>query len=138
MLRRCLRVLLLAPLLVLPAHAEEIAVTVCADAPTGVLPTWFEPSAFFGWTSTPMRLDFAADAGRSGGLIVESTHQILGPPTSLADYRTRGLALGAASAGAPPVASIAFGTPTAPPGQCGVTSFAACRTTPNGATMRCP
>jgi hypothetical protein len=36
------------------------------------------------------------------------------------------------------VATIAFGAPIAAPGQCGVTAFAACRTTANGSTVRCP
>lgn len=51
-----------------------------------------------------MKLDFAADARPSSGLVAESTHQILGPSTSLADYRTRleqsGLAIVAALAAA--------------------------------------
>ena len=51
MLRQCILVLLVAPLLALPAHAEEITLTVHGDTPAGTLPTWFEPSAFFGWTS---------------------------------------------------------------------------------------
>ena len=52
--------------------------------------------------------------------------------------KARGLALGAAPAGTPPVATIAFGAPIAEPGQCGATAFAACRTTANAATVRCP
>jgi hypothetical protein len=52
--------------------------------------------------------------------------------------KARGLALGTAPAGTPPVATIAFGAPTAAPGQCGVTAFAACRTIATGAAVRCP
>ncbi len=89
MLRRCILVLLVAPLLALPAHAEEITLTVHGDTAAGTLPTYFEPSAFFGWTSTPMKLDFAADAGVSHGLVVESTQLLLGPSTSLANYQAR-------------------------------------------------
>ncbi len=89
MLRHCILVLLVAPLLALPALAEEITLTVHGDATAGTLPTYFEPSAFFGWTSTPMKQDFAADAGLSHGLIVESTQLLLGPSTSLADYQAR-------------------------------------------------
>ena len=89
MLRHCILVLLVAPLLALPAHAEEITLTVHGDTAAGTLPTYFEPSAFFGWTSTPMKLDFAVDAGLSHGLVVESTQLLLGPSTSLADYQAR-------------------------------------------------
>lgn len=84
-----MRILLVAILLALPARGEDIALTVRADQPAGTLPTWFEPSAFFGWTSPQMKQEFAIDAGRSRGLVVESTHQILSPSTSLADYQTR-------------------------------------------------
>lgn len=89
MLRRCIEVLLVASLLALPAHAEEIALSVDAAAPAGPLPTYFEPSAFFGWTSNQMKQDFAVDAVRSTGLVVESTQLLLGPSTSLADYQAR-------------------------------------------------
>ena len=89
MLRHCILVLLVAPLLALPAHAEEITLTVHGDTAAGTLPTYFEPSAFFGWTSIPMKQDFAVDAGVSHGLIVESTQLLLGPSTSLADYQAR-------------------------------------------------
>ena len=89
MLRHCILVLLVAPLVALPAHGEEITLTVHGDTAAGTLPTYFEPSAFFGWTSTSMKQDFAADAGLSHGLIVESTQLLLGPSTSLADYQTR-------------------------------------------------
>jgi hypothetical protein len=104
MLRHCVLVLLIAPLLALPARAEDIALTVDADTSAGTLPTFFEPSAFFGWTSTPMKQEFAVDAGLSRGLIVESTQLLLGPSTSLADYQARlaqsGLATEAALAAA--------------------------------------
>ena len=89
MLRHCILVLLVAPLLALPTHAEEITLTVHSDTAAGTLPTYFEPSAFFGWTSTQMKIDFAADAVRSHGLVVESTQLLLGPSTSLADYQAR-------------------------------------------------
>lgn len=89
MLRRSVLVLLVAPLLALPAHAEDIALTVHAGTSAGALPTFFEPSAFFGWTSNQMKLDFAVDAGSSRGLVVESTQLLLGPSTSLANYQTR-------------------------------------------------
>ena len=48
-------VLLVALLLALPAHAEEITLTVHGDTAAGTLPTYFEPSAFFGWTSRTSR-----------------------------------------------------------------------------------
>ncbi|MCW5889059.1 MAG: hypothetical protein KIT14_00765 [bacterium] len=89
MLRHCMLVLLVAPLLALPARAEHITLTVRGDTAAGTLPTWFEPSAFFGWTSNQMKQDFAVDAGRSHGLVVESTQLLLGPSTSLADYQNR-------------------------------------------------
>jgi hypothetical protein len=89
MLRRWIPALLIVPLLALPAHAEEITLTVDADTAAGTLPTWFEPSAFFGWTSTQMKLDFAVDVVRSHGLVVESTQLLLGPSTSLANYQAR-------------------------------------------------
>ena len=85
MLKHCIPLLLVASLLALPARAEEITLTVHGDTAAGTLPTYFEPSAFFGWTSTPMKLDFAVDAGLSHGLVVESTQLLLGPSTSLAD-----------------------------------------------------
>jgi hypothetical protein len=89
MLRHCVLVLLVAPLLTLPVHAEEITLTVHGGTPAGTLPTFFEPSAFFGWTSNQMKLDFAVDAGVSRGLVVESTQLLLGPSVSLADYQAR-------------------------------------------------
>ncbi len=89
MLRRCVPVLLVALLLTPSARAEEITLSVHGGTPAGTLPTFFEPSAFFGWTSTPMKLDFAVDAVRSNGLVVESTQLLLGPSTSLADYQAR-------------------------------------------------
>src|SRR5262245_10128822 len=89
MLRHCLPVLLVVPLLVLPAHAEDITLTVHGGTAAGTMPTYFEPSAFFGWTSTQMKIDFGVDAGSSHGLVVESTQLLLGPSTSLADYQTR-------------------------------------------------
>ena len=38
-----------APLLALPARAEEITLTVHGDTAATILPTYFDPSAFFGW-----------------------------------------------------------------------------------------
>jgi hypothetical protein len=71
--------------------------------------------------------------------IVTATVRAIKPAGSLrVQLKARGLALGAAPAGTPPVARVAFGVPTAAPGQCGATAFATCRTTPNGATVRCP
>ena len=52
MLRHCIPLLLVAPLLAFPAHAEQITLTVHGDTAACTLPTYFEPSAFFGWTST--------------------------------------------------------------------------------------
>lgn len=89
MVRHCTRVLVLAALLALPARAEEITLTVDAGTSAGTMSTYFEPSAFFGWTSTPMKIDFAVDAVQSSGLVVESLQLILGPSTSLANYQTR-------------------------------------------------
>jgi len=85
----CIPILLAALLVALPARAEEITLTVHGDTAAGTLPTYFEPSAFFGWTSIPMKQDFAVDAGVSHGLIVESTQLLLGPSTSLVDYEAR-------------------------------------------------
>jgi hypothetical protein len=89
MLKRCILALLVAVLPSRPAHAEDVTLTVHGDTAAGTLPTFFEPSAFFGWTSTPMKLDFAVDAVRSNGLVVESTQLLLGPSTSLANYQIR-------------------------------------------------
>jgi hypothetical protein len=74
----------------------------------------------------------------SSGLFYATVRAIEPAGTLRVKVKARGLALGAAPAGTPPVATIAFGAPTAAPGQCGITAFAACRTTANGATMRCP
>ena len=89
MLRQGISILLVALLLSPAAQAEDIALTVRVDTSAGALPTFFEPSAFFGWTSTAMKQDFAVDAVRSHGLIVESTQLLLGPSLSLADYQNR-------------------------------------------------
>jgi hypothetical protein len=71
--------------------------------------------------------------------IVSATVQAIKPAGTLrVTLKARGLALDAAPAGTPPVATITFAAPIAAPGQCGVTAFAVCRTTVNGATMRCP
>ena len=51
MLMERISVLLATLLLTFPAHAEVITLSVDADAPAGTLPSYFEPSAFFGWTS---------------------------------------------------------------------------------------
>jgi hypothetical protein len=74
----------------------------------------------------------------STGIVSAKVRAIEPGGTLRVQLKARGLALGAAPAGSPPVATIAFGAPIAAPGQCGVTAFAACRTTANGATMRCP
>lgn len=103
--RPCPLMLLAALLAALPARAEQIAISVRGDTPAGTLSTYFEPSAFFGWTSTPMKLDFATDAGASRGLVVESTHLLLGPSTSLADYQARLQASGLATVAALTAAS---------------------------------
>jgi hypothetical protein len=104
MLRHCLAALLAASLLALPVRAEQITLTVHGNTSPGTLPTFLEPSAFFGWTSPPMKQQFGVDAGVSSGLIVESTQLLLGPPTSLANYQLRleqsGLATEAALASA--------------------------------------
>ncbi len=100
MLRRCILALLVASLLTSPARAEDITLTVHGGTPAGTLPTFYEPSAFFGWTSTPMKLDFGVDAIRSTGLVVESLQLHLGPSTSLADYQARLQASGLATVAA--------------------------------------
>ncbi len=100
MVSRCIPILLLAVASIAPAHAEQIAIAVHGDTAAGTLPTFFEPSAFFGWTSTQMKLDFAVDAGRSNGIVVESTHLHLGPSTSLANYQARLAASGLATVAA--------------------------------------
>ena len=74
----------------------------------------------------------------SSGIVSATVRAIEPAGTLRVTLKARGLALGAAPAGTPPVATIAFGVPMAAPGQCGVTAFAACRTTGNGATVRCP
>jgi len=74
----------------------------------------------------------------SSGIVSAKVKAISPPGTLRVQLKARGLALGAAPAGIPPLATIAFGAPTAAPGQCGVTAFAACRTAANGATARCP
>jgi len=89
MLKRSVLALLVGSILAGSAHAEEITLDVHAGTSAGTLPTFLEPSAFFGWTSNQMRLDFAVDAGTSRGLVVESTQLVLGPSTSLANYQTR-------------------------------------------------
>jgi hypothetical protein len=78
------------------------------------------------------------DRSASSGIVDAKVRAIKPAGTLSVQLKARGLALGAAPAGTPLVASIAFGVPTAAPGQCGVTAFAACRTTANGATVRCP
>ena len=97
MLKRWTVGLLIASLLSLPAQAEQITLTVDAGTAAGTLPTFFEPSAFFGWTSPQMKLDFAVDSVRSNGMVVESLHLILSPSTSLADYQARLQASGLAA-----------------------------------------
>src|SRR5262249_32331956 len=81
------------PLLVLlaagPARADEITVAIDSGSSTGSLPTWYEPSAFFGWTSKSMRAESQRDAGRTHGLSVESPRPLLGPSTTRPDYRKR-------------------------------------------------
>lgn len=89
MLRHSVSALLTALVLAFSAQAEDITLTVHADSPAGTLPGFFEPSAFFGWTSNQMKQQFAVDAVRSHGLVVESTHLLLGPSTSLANYQLR-------------------------------------------------
>jgi hypothetical protein len=74
----------------------------------------------------------------SSGIVYAKVRAIEPAGMLRVQLKARGLALGAAPAGTPPVATIAFGVPMAAPGQCGVTAFAACRTTANGATVRCP
>jgi hypothetical protein len=72
------------------------------------------------------------------GIIKAKVRAIGTDGTLRVDLKARGLGLGAAPAGTPPVATIAFGAPMPAPGQCGVTAFGACRTTASGTTMRCP
>jgi hypothetical protein len=74
----------------------------------------------------------------SSGIVSATVRAIEPAGTLRVKLKARGLALGAAPADTPPVATIAFGVPMAAPGQCGVTAFAACRTTANAATVRCP
>jgi hypothetical protein len=78
------------------------------------------------------------DPSASSGIVKATVRAIEPAGTLRVSLKARGLALGAAPAGTPPVAAIAFGVPMAAPGQCGVAAFAACRTTANGATVRCP
>lgn len=104
MLTRFLLAFLIVPLLAPTARAEDISLTVHGASSAGTMSTYFEPSAFFGWTSNPMKQEFGIDAGVSHGLIVESTQLLLGPSLSLADYQMRldqsGLATEAALAAA--------------------------------------
>src|SRR5262249_36887513 len=70
--------------------------------------------------------------------IVDAKVQAIKPVGTLrVKVKARGLALGAAPAGTPPVAWLAAGAPTAAPGQCGATQVAACGTSTNLATVRC-
>jgi len=78
------------------------------------------------------------DPSASSGIVYAKVRAIEPAGTLSVRLKARGLALGGAPAGTPPVATIAFGVPTAAPGQCGITAFAACRTSASGATMRCP
>jgi len=72
-----------------PASADDLRFSVNAEKPAGTLPTWYEPSAFIGWTSPQMLREFSDDAKTTHGLFVGSTHLYLGPSTSLEDYRRR-------------------------------------------------
>jgi hypothetical protein len=78
------------------------------------------------------------DPSAPSGITIAKVKAINPPGTLRVQVKARGLALGTAPAGTPPVATIAFGAPIAAPGQCGVTAFAACRTAANGSTVRCP
>lgn len=84
--------ILLLTLLILasrPAAAEDLRFSVNAAEPAGTLPTWYEPSAFIGWTTPQMLRELGDDAKTTHGLFVASTHLYLGPSTSLEDYRRR-------------------------------------------------
>jgi hypothetical protein len=78
------------------------------------------------------------DPSVSSGITYAKVRAVEPAGTLRVKLKARGLALGAAPAGTPPVARIAFGAPIAAPGQCVITAFAACRTTASGATVRCP
>ena len=69
--------------------AENITLNVRADSPAGSFPTWYEPSAFVAHTPTPMKLEFAADAGRTHGMFAETLQFVLGRSRGLLDYRMR-------------------------------------------------
>lgn len=84
------KLLLTLLILVSPsALAEDLRLSVHAARPAGTLPTWYEPSAFIGWTTPQMLRDFGEDAKATRGLFVDSTQLYLGPSTSLEDYRLR-------------------------------------------------
>jgi len=110
-LRHCIPVLLFALLLALPARAEDITLSVHGDTPAGTV---------------------------ASGVLNAKVQSIKPAGTLRVKVKARGLALGAAPAGVPPAATIAFGAPTAAAGQCGVATFVACRTSTNLATVRCP
>jgi hypothetical protein len=74
----------------------------------------------------------------SSGIVSAKVRAIQPAGTLSVKLKAQGLALGSAAGGTPPVATITFGAPTAAPGQCGVTAFVVCRTSANGATVRCP
>jgi hypothetical protein len=78
------------------------------------------------------------DPSASSGIVTATVKSVKPGGTFKVKLKARGLALGAAPAGTPPAATIAFGAPTAAHGQCGVTAFAACRTSANGSTVKCP
>jgi hypothetical protein len=78
------------------------------------------------------------DPSASSGIFYVKVRSVEPAGTLRVKLKASGLALGAAPAGTPPVATIAFGAPIAAPGQCGVTTFATCRTTASGTTVRCP
>ncbi len=124
-----------SPPIDLVAHGLRVVVTtnsgvVLADLTAPAGSKWSANGAGTTWKYR--------DRSASSGILNTKVKAIKPAGTLRVKLKARGLALGAAPAGTPLVATIAFGAPTAAPEQCGVTEFAACRTTANGATVRCP
>jgi hypothetical protein len=123
-----------SPPIDLAAHGLRLSLTTNTGVPLADLTAppgsnWSVNGAGTAWTYR--------NTSVSSGIVKAKVRAIQPAGTLRVNLKARGLALGAAPAGTPPVATISLGVPAAP-GQCGVTDFAACRTSSNGATVWCP
>jgi hypothetical protein len=84
-----LAIALLALLAAQRTHAEGVTLSVRGDVAAGALPTWYEPSAFIAFTTDQMKREFFADAVKTRGMFLTTTHFLLAPSTSLSDYQRR-------------------------------------------------